>query len=408
MPRLISGKPALAQVRAGVKQCSVFTLSGEGQRTSSAARTRQREDGAQYRKSVPSKGDGQHNGEQKPSNPSPRCKARQRHLIKPATALNHPEDPRKRDAGKKTEQSKEKRKRDVGGADTDYEQEDEPRAEPCRCPDQAHPDCSADSSQPLPHDDLPCTLRRKVHGGKRLDKRAGDDVLVQPEPAAARRGRIAFVNGMRTLAWCGVVAPILRFGFILVLGALHPGYSQARDFISELGARQAPFALPMNVGGTALVGLLVAGFSVALYDAYKPGRLARASAWLLAISGVAFVAVGIFPCDPGCSMASPSASMRLHLLSALVATASQAAAPLALGWHLFTKNGQRSLAQLSLVLGCVASAAFVVSLAGGAELPFAGLVQRVNRVTDLWVLMIAIHMLRWGARSHSPEADGAG
>ena len=201
---------------------------------------------------------------------------------------------------------------------------------------------------------------------------------------------------MRTMAWCGVVAPILRFGFILVLGALHPGYSHARDFISELGARQAPFALPMNVGGTALVGILLAGFSVALYDAYKPGWLARASAWLLAISGLAFVAVGVFPCDPGCSMESPSASMRLHLLSALVATGSQALAPLALGWHLFTNYGQRSLAQVSLVLGCVAAAAFVISLAGGTELPFPGLVQRVNRVADLWVLLIAIHILRRG------------
>ncbi len=151
----------------------------------------------------------------------------------------------------------------------------------------------------------------------------------------------------------------------------------------------------MNAGGTALVGILLAGFSVALYDAYKPGLLARASASLLAISGLAFVAVGVFPCDPGCSMESPSASMRLHLLSALVATASQASAPLALGWHLFTKTGQRSLAQLSLALGCVAAAALVVSFAGGTDLPFPGLVQKVYQfAADLWVLMIAIHILR--------------
>jgi hypothetical membrane protein len=200
---------------------------------------------------------------------------------------------------------------------------------------------------------------------------------------------------MRIMAWCGVVAPILRFGFIIGLGALHPGYSQARDFISELGARQASFALLMNVGGTALVGILLAGFSVALYDAYKPGFFARASAWLLAISGLAFVAVGVFACDPGCSMESPSASMRLHLLSALVATASQALAPLALGWHLFANTGQRTLVQLSLALGCVASAALVVSFAGGTELPFPGFVQKVYQFSaDLWVLMIAIHILR--------------
>ncbi len=124
LPRLIFGKPGLAHVRADVGQFSVLRHSGQGKRTSTAARTRQCEDWAQHQNGVPSNYGGQRSGQQKTPNASPRCKSMKRHLIKPATALNNPEDARERDAGKKAEQSKEEGKRDVGGAKTDYEQED--------------------------------------------------------------------------------------------------------------------------------------------------------------------------------------------------------------------------------------------------------------------------------------------
>jgi len=55
---------------------------------------------------------------------------------------------------------------------------------------------------------------------------------------------------MRLVAWSGILAPLLRLGLILLLGALHPDYSQARDFISELGAPDAPFPAVMNLSAS--------------------------------------------------------------------------------------------------------------------------------------------------------------
>ena len=44
---------------------------------------------------------------------------------------------------------------DVGGADTDDEQEHEARPEPCCCPGEAHANCAAEAPQPPLHRDLP-------------------------------------------------------------------------------------------------------------------------------------------------------------------------------------------------------------------------------------------------------------
>ena len=199
---------------------------------------------------------------------------------------------------------------------------------------------------------------------------------------------------MRIMAWCGVVAPALRLAFILVLGTLQPGYSQGRDFLSELGADQAPFAALMNLAGTALVGVLLTVFSIPLYHAHKPGPLALAGAGLLALSGLAFIAVGLYPCDPGCSIASPSATMRVHLLAGPVAMGAQTAAPLAFGLH-FLGTGRPRHAAVSLALGFVALVALVILFALLPTFPLPGLLQRIFQgATDLWVMLSAADLLR--------------
>lgn len=199
---------------------------------------------------------------------------------------------------------------------------------------------------------------------------------------------------MRALAWCGVIAPLLRLGLILVLGSLHPGYSQPRDFISELGAQGAPFALAMNAG-ISLGGLLVTLFSVALYRACNSSPLALGGAALLALSGLAFIAVGLFPCDPGCSLRAPSPVMRVHLLAGMIAMTTQSAAPLALGLRFVTDSRRRSYALVSLACGIVAAGALLLLFGQGSRLSFPGFVQKlVQAATGLWVLVSGAYVLQ--------------
>lgn len=201
---------------------------------------------------------------------------------------------------------------------------------------------------------------------------------------------------MQRLAWSGIVAPLLRLGLILLLGILHPDYSQTRDFISELGAPDAPFPAVMNLLGIALVGLLLVVFSVPLRRAQPPGPLGTAGSLLLAISGVAFVAVGLLPCDqPGCSPTSPSAVMQGHLVAGLTAMTTQTLAALAFGLRLFSGTGPRWYAVTSLALGLAALLALALLFGTGLRLPAPGIAQKAMQFSvDIWVFVSAVALLR--------------
>lgn len=199
---------------------------------------------------------------------------------------------------------------------------------------------------------------------------------------------------MKVLAWCGVIAPLLRTGLIISLGYLDPAYSQARDYLSELSAREAPLAAVMNIFGIGLVGVLLMLFSVPLYRSSKRGLAATAGAACLALSGLAFVFVALFPCDPGCSLAAPSSAMRIHIAAGAVAMTAQSGAPLAFGLCLFSTGDERWHAAFSLACGVVALAAVALLFAPPVTLTWPGLVQKTFQGTaDLWVLVTALVLL---------------
>lgn len=201
---------------------------------------------------------------------------------------------------------------------------------------------------------------------------------------------------MRALAWCGVLAPLLRLGLILVLGALHPTYSQSRDFISELGAPDAPYPAVMNYLGISVVGALLLLFSVSLYRSQPSDPLRPLGSLLLAFSGVAFIAVGLLPCDrPGCSAQAPSLAMRGHLVAGLTGMTTQTFAAVVFGLRLVTGTGARWYASASLIFGLVALVALALLVGSSLRLPTPGLAQKTMQVSaDCWVLMSALYALR--------------
>src|SRR2546430_15786836 len=80
-------------------------------------------------------------------------KARKRQLIEPATAPGQHKEPGECDPGNEAESTKEEREREVG-IDAEHPTRHEAQSEPCCCPREAHPECTANASQPLPHDRL--------------------------------------------------------------------------------------------------------------------------------------------------------------------------------------------------------------------------------------------------------------
>lgn len=209
---------------------------------------------------------------------------------------------------------------------------------------------------------------------------------------------------MRILAWFGIVAPVVRLSLIAVLGYLQPGYSQSRDFISELGAADAPYAWVMNSVGIAVVGLLLFGFGYALWRALKPGKLISLGAVTLSVAGLSFVAVGIFPCDAGCSMEAPSQTMRLHLLAGTSAMFMESFAPLLIGAGLLIAKKYLKYALISLFFGSVAITALGVLFSQNSSFAYPGTLQKTFQTsTDVWVFLSAMVVLRLHTKVHNKE-----
>src|SRR5262245_25324390 len=120
-------KLGLRRVGFGVDQFSLLRSPGHRQRTGSGDRASPGEHWPQHEKLPGSGSQGNNPGEQKTTEGPPTRKARKRHLIESAPSTENSENSTERGAGKKAEQAKEEGKWDVGGAETDDEQENETR-----------------------------------------------------------------------------------------------------------------------------------------------------------------------------------------------------------------------------------------------------------------------------------------
>ncbi len=200
---------------------------------------------------------------------------------------------------------------------------------------------------------------------------------------------------MKLLAWFGLTAPVIRLSLILVIGFLQPGYSQTRDYISELGALDAPYAWLMNSLGTIFVGFLLVGFSVALWKTFRPGFLILIGSMMLGIAGVAFLGVGVFPCDAGCVLDDPSTTMQRHLQAGTIAMFAQTLAPVTIGVALLVAGRHSTLGWTSVTLGGAAILSLFVLFSRDASFPYPGALQKMFQVaTDIWVFVSAMVVLK--------------
>jgi hypothetical membrane protein len=116
-----------------------------------------------------------------------------------------------------------------------------------------------------------------------------------------------------------MAAGVLCWSAMFVFAALRPSYSHLVNAVSELGAIDAPNALPWNLIGFITPGLLlaIAGAAIAASASSKGWR--TAAFWLLIISGLAFAGTGVFPAEMrDGALVVTSASTRWHFIMSLV------------------------------------------------------------------------------------------
>lgn len=201
----------------------------------------------------------------------------------------------------------------------------------------------------------------------------------------------------RTATVAGLAATAFAAGTPLVFGALRPGYSHARQYISELGERGAPHAALVGLAGFLPTGLLVCLF-LGLAAGHFPRRPSTAlGVGLLAGVGLAYIGAALFPCDPGCP-ATGSAGQQIHNSLALLEYGGGAAGLIALARSFRADPAWRPLWAYSLLSGLVVALAPPL-LSSPASAGWRGLTQRLAEVAIFgWIAVAGL----WCGRAPRP------
>jgi hypothetical protein len=171
-PLLEVGQFGVGGIPPDVGQFSPYRSPGQSERTRGTHRASSGDRWDYHQHVSPAKrcGPGEDGRYQKTASGPPSGKARKGHLIKAATSLGQREDRGERDPAEKPEYSEEEPDREIG-IDAEHPTWHGAHSAPYCRPGEAYSDCTANSSQPVPHD------RLRVH-------RRGNG---QPPPAAKRQ-----------------------------------------------------------------------------------------------------------------------------------------------------------------------------------------------------------------------------
>jgi hypothetical membrane protein len=188
----------------------------------------------------------------------------------------------------------------------------------------------------------------------------------------------------------GIVAPVLWASAVVYSGSLHPEYSHARQYVSELAARGSSTQHVMQAAGFVLPGLMTAGFG-ALLGMRNGARVAGIGSALLIVSGLARATAGVFVPDPPDRALPPSFGEWMHNAAGMTYAVTLPLA--ALVWFIASLTRRRSLwfAWYSLVTVVAAVASpFALIGTGIATARDVGLFQRVSfGLLNMWILVFA-------------------
>lgn len=207
----------------------------------------------------------------------------------------------------------------------------------------------------------------------------------------------------RRLALVGIVGPVVWWLLILLNGALTPGYSHIGDFISTLGAIDAPYASIQKLNFAVFGGSILA-LSLGIHHWFDTGRRVRVGTVLLGTFGVGVVLAGVFPEDP----TAPESTVNfLHNLVSTVAFASGTVGVSLVSRRIRNDDRWPSYPYEWLWTVAVVLVTFVVFMYSVfTESEVVGFTQRVFvGVLSLWVVMQSYRLYRILGTTESPDRD---
>ncbi len=204
--------------------------------------------------------------------------------------------------------------------------------------------------------------------------------------------------GLKLLALCGVISPILLFILGGLAAQLRPGYNSVTQFGSELGVGSDAAATVAHTG-FVVGGLLTVLFALGLWLGLGQGS--RIGPALVGLFGLGLALSAVFPCDPGCPLPGQGVSIAqsIHWTLFTVGAFSLILGPLFIRKRLENDNRWKNYREYTLATSMVLLVLFVVFFSGvifsSFLAPWRGTVEAVSFIPFyIWTVVIALRLLR--------------
>ena len=193
----------------------------------------------------------------------------------------------------------------------------------------------------------------------------------------------------RFLAICGIIAPIIFTIILMIASLLRLDYNHLINFVSELGAVGAPYAIIQRIN-FVFTGILIVAFTFGLHQGIDVGKGSFIGPLLVAIFGLSSVMSGIFSTD---TIQPGSFSDIMHSMSSAIGSVAAIIAFFIISERLEKDILWRPYRFFSIAIAIVA---IIVSVAGVGILGAVGtpgLGQRLfMAVLFLWIEVMAIRL----------------
>lgn len=201
----------------------------------------------------------------------------------------------------------------------------------------------------------------------------------------------------RLTALCGLLGAAWIICGTMIGAAFYPGYDHAGQFISELGAIDAPYGRAFSLLGFLPAGLLLCAFAFLAWRSSPKSAFATLGFIGVALFYFGYVGAGFFQCDAGCRPDMPSFSQAMHNLSGLLGYFLAPVTLVFLGLATRKWPGGGILAVLGFAGAIVALFALAMF---SPEFAFVGAVQRVLEASMLlWVVAFSARALSINSRA---------
>jgi hypothetical membrane protein len=206
------------------------------------------------------------------------------------------------------------------------------------------------------------------------------------------------MKNKKLFAISGILAPILFFGIVIILGLLESGYNHATRMMSVLGGVAGIRGLIFNLG-IGLIGVLIILFAFGLHKNINNGKGSKIGPILLAIGGFGLILSGIFHCNLDCANVLVDRNFIgiMHMLSAFIAGMCLSISPLFVFARFRKDDYWKRYAIPTLMAGILANLSGIVlwiTVFSSLTLEMDGILQRLGIVFILiWMEVVSWKLL---------------